>query len=375
MDTIKKIVVGIVKEAKDSRVSMLPEAVAQVVKLGATVWIETGAGEGSFAHDDLYAKQGAEIRSRADVIGSADILLSIHPLNQTEIAQMKAGAVYVSSFQPFASEQILKVLSEARLTALSLDMIPRITAAQSMDVLSSMASIAGYKAAVVAAAHLPRYFPMLTTAAGSIQPARVLVLGAGVAGLQAIATAKRLGALVEAFDTRLAVRQEVESLGARFVEVPGARDDKAAGGYAVEQTEEYKQRQRQMIQERATKSDVIITTALLRGKRAPLLVTADTVRAMRPGSVIVDLASASGGNCELTRSGETIVVNGVTIIGADDLAATVPVHASQLYGRNVLNYLKLFLKNGACQINLQDDILGPSCVVWQGEIRYGKKSA
>ncbi|MDH7503257.1 MAG: NAD(P)(+) transhydrogenase (Re/Si-specific) subunit alpha [Verrucomicrobiota bacterium] len=271
MDTIKKIVVGIVKEAKDNRVSMLPDAVAQVVKLGAAVWIETGAGEGAFAHDDLYAKQGAEPRSRADVMRNADILLSIHPLNETEIAQMKAGAVYVSSFQPFANDQILKVLSAARLTALSLDMIPRITAAQSMDVLSSMASIAGYKAAVVAAAHLPRYFPMLTTAAGSIQPARVLVLGAGVAGLQAIATAKRLGAVVEAFDTRLAVRQEVESLGARFVEVPGARDDKTAGGYAVEQTEEYKQRQRQMIQERATKSDVIITTALLRGKRAPLL--------------------------------------------------------------------------------------------------------
>jgi len=235
-----------------------------------------------------------------------------------------------------------------------------------------MASIAGYKAVILAAQALPRYFPMLTTAAGSIQPARVLVLGAGVAGLQAIATAKRLGALVEAFDTRPAVRQEVESLGARFVEVSGARDDKSAGGYAVEQTEDYKQRQRQMIQERAAKSDVIVTTALLRGQRAPLLIAGDTIRSMRPGSVIVDLAAPSGGNCELTRAGETVVCNGVTIIGTGDLAATVPVHASQLYGKNVLNYLKLFIKDGQCQIDLKNEILSQSCIVWQGEVRYGR---
>lgn len=372
MTTINKIAVGIVKESRDGRVSMLPEVAAQLLKLGAQVQVEAGAGEGAFAADDLYVQQGIEVQPRTNVVRNSDVLLSIHPLGEAEIGQMKRGAVYVSSFQPFADDSILQVLSRAGLTAFSLDMIPRITAAQSMDVLSSMASIAGYKAAVLAAAHLPRYFPMLTTAAGSIQPARVLVLGAGVAGLQAIATARRLGAVVEAFDTRAAVRQEVESLGARFVEVPGARDDKSAGGYAVEQTEEYKQRQRQMIHERAVKSDVIITTALLRGKRAPLLVTKETVKAMRPGSVIVDLASASGGNCELTRPGETIAVNGVTIIGANDLAATMPIHASQLYGRNVLNFLKLFIKQGNCQIDLNNDILGPSCVVWQGEVRYRK---
>ncbi|MCX8108900.1 MAG: Re/Si-specific NAD(P)(+) transhydrogenase subunit alpha [Verrucomicrobiae bacterium] len=370
MSTINKIVVGIIKESDDKRVSMLPDTAAQLVKLGATVLIETGAGTGAFAPDEAYTSLGIETRPRDQIFKDSDILLSIHPIPNGEIPRIKRGAVYVSSFQPFADDSILKVLSGAGLTAFSLDMIPRITAAQSMDVLSSMASIAGYKAAVLAAAHLPKYFPMLTTAAGSVQPARVLVLGAGVAGLQAIATARRLGAMVEAFDTRAAVRQEVESLGARFVEVPGARDDKSAGGYAVEQTEEYKQRQRQMIHDHAVKSDVIITTALLRGKRAPLLVTADTVKAMRPGSVIVDLASASGGNCELTRPGETILVNGVTIIGANDLASTMPVHASQLYGRNLLNFLKLFVKQGNCQIDLQNDILGPSCVVWQGEVRY-----
>lgn len=372
MDAINKIVVGIVSELTDRRVAMLPETVAQVGKLGARVWIESGAGTSAFASDDSYVRQGAEVRTRTEVLNNADVLLSINSLGEGDLQNAKRGAVYVSSFQPFANTAVLDLLARVGITALSLDMIPRITAAQGMDVLSSMASISGYKAAVIAAASLPRYFPMLTTAAGSVQPARVLVLGAGVAGLQAIATARRLGALVEAFDTRPAVRQEVESLGARFVEVPGARDDKSAGGYAVEQTEEYKQRQRQMIHDRASKSDVVITTALLRGKRAPILITAETVKAMRPGSVIVDLAAQSGGNCELTRFGETVVSDAVTIMGAGDLAATVPVHASHLYGRNVLNYVKLFIKDGRCQIDLNNEILGQSCIVWRGEIRYGK---
>jgi NAD(P) transhydrogenase subunit alpha len=236
-----------------------------------------------------------------------------------------------------------------------------------------MASISGYKAVIMAGNYLPRYFPMLTTAAGSIPPAKVLVLGAGVAGLQAIATAWRLGAVVEAFDTRLAAKEEVESLGAKFVEVPGARDDKKAGGYAVEQTEEYKERQRQLIFERASRSDVIISTALLRGKRAPILITAETVKAMKPGSVIVDLASSSGGNCELTKPGEIISIGGVTIIGIKEMSSLVPMHASLLYSKNIYNFLQVFVKDGKALIDLSKEIEDLSCIVYNGEVRYNKK--
>jgi NAD(P) transhydrogenase subunit alpha len=283
---------------------------------------------------------------------------------------MKKSAIYVSSFQPFVDEKINATLSSAGITALSLDMIPRITIAQSMDILSSMASISGYKAVLMAASHLPRYFPMLTTAAGSIPPAKVLILGAGVAGLQAVATARRLGAMVEAFDTRLAAKEEVESLGAKFVEVEGARDDKDAGGYAVEQTEEYKKKQKELVAEHAAKSDVIITTALLRGKPAPLLVTEEMVKNMKPGSVIVDLAAITGGNCALTEVNEIVEKHKVTIIGLKDLSATVPLHASQLYSRNIMNYLKIFLKEGQIEFDFEDEITASSCIVYNGEIKY-----
>jgi NAD(P) transhydrogenase subunit alpha len=365
--------IGILKELNDDRVAIVPDTVKKLVEDGNEVVAEKGCGLGSLIRDDLFQDAGAAIASRVDVLKSAKLLATIHPLGKDDLPSLSKDIIYITQLQPFAGIEQTELVNAQKLTALSLDMIPRITIAQSMDVLSSMASIAGYKAVIKAADHLPRYFPMLTTAAGSIPPAKVLVIGAGVAGLQAVATSKRLGAVVEAFDTRLAAKEEVESLGARFVEVEGATDDKDAGGYAVEQTEEYKQKQMALIQEKASKSDVIITTAQLRGKPAPLLVTEDTVKGMKPGSVIVDLASSTGGNCELSEDGKTVVKHEVTIIGNSDLAAGVPMHASQLFSKNIFNYLKVFVKNGVAELDLENEIVNSSCVTHQGEIRYGKK--
>ncbi len=364
--------IGILKEHDDTRVSIVPEIASRIIKEGNEVIAEQGAGLGSFQTDSDYITAGAAVKRREEMIAGSDILISISPVPESEIMKLKKETIYLSSFRPFSDQNMLEILSKAGITALSMDNIPRITLAQTMDVLSSMASISGYKAVIIAANHLPRYFPMLTTAAGSIPPARILVLGAGVAGLQAIATGWRLGAIVEAFDTRLAAKEEVESLGAKFVEVEGARDDKSAGGYAVDQTEEYKAKQRQLIHDKAVKSDVIITTALLRGKPAPLLITKDMVHGMKPGSVIVDLAAQAGGNCELTRPGEIIKEGEVTIIGLKELSATVPMHASLLYSKNIYNYFKTFLKEGKLTLDLENPIMKSSCIVYNGEIRYKK---
>jgi len=362
--------IGILKETNDKRVSIVPESVKLLSDSGNEVWVEKSAGEAAFFSDEEYKGNGAKITTREELLKKSDLIISITPVDKAEISKIKKSAIYISSFQPFVDAKITSVLSNAGITALSLDMIPRITLAQSMDILSSMASIAGYKAVIMAASYLPRYFPMLTTAAGSIPPAKVLVLGAGVAGLQAIATAKRLGSVVEAFDTRLAAKEEVASLGAKFVEVEGAIDDKAAGGYAVEQTEEYKQKQQQLIADHAAISDVIITTALLRGKPAPLLITEEMVKSMKPGSVIVDLAAITGGNCALTKEDEIIKKHNVIIIGLKDLSSTVPLHASRLYSKNIMNYLKIFLKEGKIELNFDDEITNNSCIVHNGEIKY-----
>ncbi len=364
--------IGILKEHDDTRVSMVPEVASRLIKEGNEVFVEQGAGNESFLNDNDYIAAGVRIKSREEVITGAEILISITPIPENEIGKLNKGAIYVSSFRPFSDPEMLNTLSHAGITAFSMDNIPRITLAQTMDILSSMASISGYKSVIIAANYLPRYFPMLTTAAGSIPPARILVLGAGVAGLQAIATSWRLGAMVEAFDTRLAAREEVESLGAKFVEVEGARDDKSAGGYAVEQTEEYKTKQRQLIHDKAVKSDVIISTALLRGKPAPLLITKEMVHGMKPGSVIVDLAASAGGNCELTRPGEIITEGNVTIVGIKDLSTTVPMHASLLYSKNIYNYFKVFLKEGKLNLDLVSEIMKSSCIVYNGEIKYNK---
>jgi len=362
--------IGILKETDDKRVSIIPDSVKILIDAKNDVCVEKSAGGTAFFSDEDYQDKGAEIVTRDEVLKKSDLIISISPIDKGEIGKIKKSAIYISSFQPFVDEKITDILSDAGITALSLDMIPRITLAQSMDILSSMASISGYKAVLMAASHLPKYFPMLTTAAGSIPPSKILILGAGVAGLQAIATARRLGAMVEAFDTRLAAKEEVQSLGAKFVEVEGATDDKGAGGYAVEQTEEYKQKQKQLIADHTAKSDVIITTALLRGKPAPLLISEEMVKNMKPGSVIVDLAAITGGNCAYTKKGEIIEAHNVTIIGLKDLSATVPLHASQLYSKNIMNYLKIFLKEGQIELDFEDEITNSSCIVHNGEIKY-----
>jgi len=364
--------IGIINEKKDNRVAVVPDLVKRLIDEGNEIIAEKGCGESALYADQTYEDAGANLVSRTDALKSSEIICTISPLDIDDLKQLPSEAVVISSYQPYHSIEKTEEVASLNLTAFSLDMIPRITLAQAMDVLSSMASIAGYKAVIIAANHLPKYFPMLTTAAGSIPPAKVLVMGAGVAGLQAVATAKRLGSVVRAFDTRAAAKEEVESLGAKFVEVEGAADDKAAGGYAVDQTEEFKQKQREKIFEEAVKADVIITTAQLRGKPAPTLITKEMVEQMKDGSVIVDIASSTGGNCELSEDEKTIVKHGVTIIGNSELAADVPNHASQLFSKNIHNFLKTFLKEGKLEIDMENEIIKSSCIASKGEILYGK---
>ncbi len=350
------ITLGVLKEDQDPRVAVIPDTLPKLKALGLSIVVEKGAGEKSFFPDASYAEE-AEIADRNTVLEKADILLSIHPLSEAELAKLKKETFLISEFAPFRDEEITGKLRQMGLRAFSLDMIPRTTLAQSMDVLSSMASIAGYKAVLEAAKHLPRYFPMMITAAGSIRPAKVLVLGAGVAGLQAIATAKRLGAQVEASDTRLAAKEEVMSLGAKFVEVEGAVDDTSAGGYAVQQSDDFLRRQREEVQKRAAKADVIITTAQVRGRKAPVLLPKETVEQMRSGSVVVDLAASTGGNCELTRDNAIIQHHGVTIIGNSNLASLMPQDASTLYSNNCLNFLKTLIQEGQIHADLENEII------------------
>ena len=364
--------IGILNEPSDRRVALVPDIINQLKDRHVEVLVEQDAGLLSAISNEDFQESGAQITDRTTILSQADLLVTVEPPANDVYSQMKSGAIIISSFEPYNRPEVVHELANHTITALSLDMIPRITLAQSMDVLSSMASIAGYKAVLIAADHLPRYFPMLTTAAGTIPPAKVLVLGAGVAGLQAIATAKRIGGVVEAFDTRLAAKEEVESLGAKFVMVEGATDDTEAGGYAVEQTEEYKQKQQQLIREKAEKADVIVTTAQLRGKPAPLLVTKETVGKMKPGAVIIDLAASTGGNCELTENQKTVKAHGVTIVGNSNLAQDVPMHASQLFAKNILNYLKVFInEEGELNLDLENEILKSSCIAHQGQARYG----
>lgn len=365
--------IGIISEPSDQRVALVPDVIQQLIESNNSVLVESGAGVQAYISDQQFEEAGAKVVSQQEVLQNADMLISINSLSAEVYGSINPGSVVISSFQPFNDKEVSKMLSMSSVFAFSMDMIPRITLAQSMDVLSSMASIAGYQAVLLAANSLPRYFPMLTTAAGTIPPAKVLILGAGVAGLQAVATAKRLGGVVEAFDTRLAAKEEVESLGAKFVMVEGATDDKGAGGYAVEQTEEYKLKQQELIQEKAIKADVIITTAQLRGRPAPLLITAKTVESMKPGAVIVDLASSTGGNCELTKDNETIVVNQITIIGNSDLAQLVPMHASQLYSKNLLNFLKVLIsEEGTINLDMENEIIRSSCIAHNGQDLYSK---
>lgn len=350
--------VGILKETNDKRVAMAPETIK---KSSYEILVESGAGVSAHYSDADY-EAVAKVVSRSEVISDADILITVNPIPSEELSTIRPNTLLIALFEPYNNADAVPALQKYHLRGVSMDMIPRSSLAQSMDVLSSMASIAGYKAVLKAADTLPRYFPMMITAAGSIRPCTVLVLGAGVAGLQAIATAKRLGAMVEAFDVRSAVKEEVQSLGAKFIEVEGAVDDKDAGGYAVQQSEDYLRRQREEVANRAAKADVVITTAQLRGRKAPILLTAETVERMKAGSVIIDLASSTGGNCELSQDNASINHKGVTIIGNSNLAQEMPQNASLLYGNNVLNLLKLMIDDETKALSFEHEIASAALI-------------
>ncbi len=362
---------GILKEEVFKRVAVVPDTLPKIKDLGVEVLVESGAGENALHSDASYKEQGAGLTDRQAILEQADIIASISPLDSSTLSSLANNKVLLAQFEPYNKPEITKELQELGLRAFSLDMIPRSTIAQSMDVLSSMASISGYRAVLEAAFYLPRYFPMLITAAGSVRPARVLVLGAGVAGLQAIATAKRLGAMVEAFDTRQAAKEEVMSLGAKFVEVEGAREDTGAGGYAVEQSEDFLKRQREEVQKRAAKADIIITTAQVRGRKAPLLVPKSTIDQMRPGSVLVDLAASTGGNVELSENNKVVEYNQIHIIGNSFLADKMPQDASLLYSNNVLNFLKVIVKEGALNIDMENEIIASTLFTAEKEEANG----
>jgi proton-translocating NAD(P)+ transhydrogenase subunit alpha len=366
--------VGVLKEPSDeTRVSLLPEAVAVLSKKGITVFIENGAGEKAFADNESYEKAGAQVKNRNEVVQLSQILLSInHPAGSDPDSyrdQNLKSKILIGVYFPLYNPGLMLQWAQQGVTCFSLDMLPRTTRAQTMDVLSSQANIAGYKAALEAASSYARYFPMFMTAAGTIAPAKVLILGAGVAGLQAIATARRLGAVVEVLDTRPAVKEEVVSLGAKFIEVEGAADASQAGGYAVEQSDEYKQRQEQRVADSIAKADIVITTAQIFGKKAPILITEKMLNTMRNGSVIIDIAAATGGNTPFTKNNETVKYNGVTIVGNGNLPATMPSDASKLYGKNILNFLQLVTnKEGEINLNWDDDLVKGSCITYDGEV-------
>jgi NAD(P) transhydrogenase subunit alpha len=365
------MIIGVLKEPDyECRVALLPGEVKTIIGLKANVWVESGAGDRAFETNQAYTEAGAEIKSRAEILEQSDIVLQINTLSKADINTIPSGKVVMNMLAPLSNHEEVRLVKDKNLTVFSMDFVPRTTRAQAMDVLSSMASVAGYKAVLRAAVELPHFFPMYITSAGSIKPSKVLILGAGVAGLQAIATARKLGAVVEAFDVRSAVKEEVMSLGAKFVEVEGAVEDKAAGGYAVEQSEEFKKKQSQVIQDHAIKSDVIICTAQIPGRTAPVLILKETVEAMKPGSVIIDLAASSGGNCALTEDNATIVKHGVTIIGESNLPSSMSVDASFMYGKNMINFLKLIVdKNGELNLNWEDDIVAGTCITHQGVIK------
>ena len=371
------MILGILKETNnDKRVSLLPEQAAVLVAKQVSVIVETGSGSAAYAADATYTDKNVSVKDRATVLSTADLVLSINPLSSSEMAQLKPGAVVLGTFQPLFNIDLVKQAIDKKASLFSMDMIPRTTRAQSMDVLSSQANIAGYRAVLLAATLFPKYFPMFMTAAGSIPPAKMVIIGAGVAGLQAIATAKRLGAVVEVSDTRPQVKEEVMSLGAKFIEVEGAADASKAGGYAVEQSEEFKQRQQQRLAESIAKADIIITTAQIPGKKAPVLITDAMLKSMKPGSVVIDLAAATGGNTAVTKNNETIVYEGVTILGNSNLASDMPSDASKLYGKNILNFLQLIItKEGALELNFEDDLVKGCCMAHEGAVANERVAA
>jgi NAD(P) transhydrogenase subunit alpha len=370
------MIVGVPKETEsdERRVALVPELVARLTKAGLSVLIETGAGVAAGFPDAEYQDKGA--RLAGEVLSQADILLKVQRPTDGEIARLKEGVVLIGLLQPYVPFPAIRTLAAKKGTAFALELMPRITRAQSMDVLSAMSTVAGYKAVLLAAGRLPKFFPLLMTAAGTMTPARVLILGAGVAGLQAIGTARRLGAVVEAYDTRPAVREQVESLGAKFVDLPlETKQAEDAGGYARAQSEEFYQKQQELLARTVAGADVVITTALVPGKRAPVLITTEMVQGMRPGSVIVDLAAEQGGNCALTEPGQDVVRHGVTILGPINLVATMPYHASLMYSRALTNFLLAFVKDGKVQLDLQDELIRGPLLTHQGEVVHAAVKA
>jgi NAD(P) transhydrogenase subunit alpha len=372
------VIVGVPKESYpgERRVALVPVVIPNLIKAGLEVVLEAGAGELSGYTDAAYVDKGAKVvPDRAAVFGAADIVVQVlcygsnDVTGKDDLPLMRRGHVLIGFLRPFGSSEVVQEIAQAGVTAFSVELMPRTTRAQSMDALSSMGTICGYKAVLLAAETSLRIFPMMTTAAGTITPARVFVIGAGVAGLQAISTARRLGAVASAYDMRPAAKEQVQSLGGRFVELPiEAQNAQDARGYGTAQDETFYARQRELLARLVAESDVVITAAVIPGKKSPVLITADMVKGMAPGSVIVDLAAERGGNCELTQTGKTIKDHGVMIIGAINLASSVPYHASQMYARNVTTYLTYMVKDGKLQMNLQDEIVRETLITHGGEI-------
>ena len=362
--------IGLLKEPEgERRVALLPEAVVLLTKMNVRVLVEKDAGISAFSTDTDYENAGASVLPKAEIFSQSEMILRINPLVDDEINTMKQGQILLGVLNPLMDHDLVKKCANAGITSFSLDIIPRTSRAQSMDILSSMATVNGYKAVLAAASHLPKFFPMFMTAAGTITPAKVMILGAGVAGLQAVATSRKLGAVVEVFDVRSAVKEEVTGLGAKFIEVEGAVDDKSAGGYAVDQSEEFRKKQAAVIHDHAVKSDVIICTAQIPGKKAPVLLKKETVEAMKPGAVVVDIAASTGGNCELTRNNETVVHQSITIIGNSFFAIDMPADASKMFGKNTVNFLKLLITpEGNLNLNWDDDLVKGTCITHKNAI-------
>ena len=365
--------VAVLKETRsaENRVALVPLGVKALVKRGLTVTVQTCAGETSGISDLMYREAGAEIAANAEeTLKDAKVILVVNPPSSNELTHLSEGSILVGFLDPLSDPDLVSRLIDLKVTGISMELVPRITRAQSMDALSSQATVAGYKAVLLAANHLPKFLPMFTTAAGTIRPAKALILGAGVAGLQAIATARRLGAVVEAFDVRPAVKEQVESLGASFLESEEEVTAEGEGGYAKELTEDQHSKELELIGDALTDTDIVITTAQIPGREAPVLITEDMVKTMKYGSVIVDLAAESGGNCELSEAGETVLAHGVQILGPSNLPTSIPVHSSQMYSKNIVTLISEFLgDDGELQLDFENDVVGPSTVTHRGEVR------
>jgi len=372
------MIIAVPKETypEEKRIALIPQAIPALTKVGLEVVVEAGAGEGAYIKDEDLEAQGARVeQDRQLLLSQADVVLMVRgpgshaDFPATDLDVLREGTVLIAFLEPLAAPVTMKELADRKLTVFAMELMPRTTRAQSMDALSSMATIAGYKAVLAAADASPKLFPMFMTAAGTITPARVFVLGAGVAGLQAIATARRLGAVVEAFDIRPIVKEEVESLGAKFVQLEMETEEaQDSGGYATAQSDDFYQRQQELMAERIKASDVVITTAAVPGKKSPVLISEEVVAGMKPGSVIVDLAAEKGGNCAVTKLGEKIVHKGVTVIGPDNLSAEVPVHASQMYAKNISTFLLNMIKEGKLDLNMEDEITKGAMVSHGGQL-------